>query len=445
MCCESCEGACAHTSMEHWQEHPTPSHAPPRTPLRPAKQQTPQFPQREQGPPGTSRNGCPGSPVPTLGPLTLEGGCRDSLGPALGCPRRPLARRQVSPQKAVQGSGAVGGPGGACIVLPSDARAPEEEAGSQAEAGEAGGPLGCSLSSKRPSLRGAGKTGAVRGGSTLPPACDWVTTAEASLPLRRPQRRLVPWGLRAGRVPTSAGGRQARAQGRAGRTPRRPGITGSSVVTGTSWHFSCKLVPFQGSGAGRPATLAQDSEVTETFVSSRNPAWAVAASGTRPHDHEHPCDGHRSGGEAGALLPPSRPAQPRQVQSRVPVPSEHLGPPGPPPRAHPAQALGAPLGMPAPGQPALGRGSGASWEAGLHPEPSGPRGPQSSRQGLASAAQHEQPLLTIRDAVGPARSCSQWGPPVLCREGQTDRGAPEPSPLPAPIAVRRGRRRALTG
>ncbi|XP_077733222.1 kinase non-catalytic C-lobe domain-containing protein 1 isoform X1 [Canis aureus] len=36
-------------------------------------------------------------------------------------------------------------------------KAPEEEAGSQAEAGEASGPLGCSLSSKRPSLRGAGK------------------------------------------------------------------------------------------------------------------------------------------------------------------------------------------------------------------------------------------------------------------------------------------------
>ncbi|XP_025866434.2 kinase non-catalytic C-lobe domain-containing protein 1 [Vulpes vulpes] len=36
-------------------------------------------------------------------------------------------------------------------------RAPEEEAGSQAEASEAGGPHGCSLSSKRPSLRGAGK------------------------------------------------------------------------------------------------------------------------------------------------------------------------------------------------------------------------------------------------------------------------------------------------
>lgn len=96
-----------------------------------------------------------------------------------------------------------GGRGGTCNVLPSDDSA-SEEAGSQPEGSMASTPSGCSLSSKRPSLHGAGKRHGLWGqelstaGSVLTLLQERLPSAPGApqCPLRDPRAGLVlPWGL----------------------------------------------------------------------------------------------------------------------------------------------------------------------------------------------------------------------------------------------------------
>lgn len=91
-----------------------------------------------------------------------------------------------------RGQGA-GGHGGPCNILPSDGSA-SEEAGSQPEGSATSTLSGCSLSSKRPSLHGAGK-GHGLWGQELSTAGSMLTLLQERLPSVPRAGLVLPWGL----------------------------------------------------------------------------------------------------------------------------------------------------------------------------------------------------------------------------------------------------------